>query len=304
MQIAEVSPSIHSPIHLTASRREKPNLSVSLAQTQEEILASLRLRYQVFAGEMGARLHCAEPGVDRDEFDAYCNHLIVKDGGEVVASTRILTGSQAKKLGRFYSETEFDMGKIRALRGKIMEIGRTCVHPDYRGGAAISVLWNGLAQFMVANRFDYLIGCASIPAMPGLRQMVDGLAGKYLSDAKLRVTPRLEVPEAVMGSTGQPATALPPLLKAYVRLGAQVCGEPCWDEDFQVADVFILLDRKVLDSRYARHFVDRADAASSLASFKLRRFHGPRRPAGAPAWLRQITRRLAAPFRSGQAAPG
>jgi putative hemolysin len=304
MQIAEISPPIHSPVHLTASRREKPNLSVSLAQTQEEILASLRLRYQVFAGEMGARLHCAEPGVDRDEFDAYCNHLIVKDSasGEVVASTRILTGSQAKKLGRFYSETEFDLGKIRALRGKIMEIGRTCVHPDYRGGAAISVLWNGLAQFMVANRFDYLIGCASIPAAPGLRQMLDSLAEKHLSDEKLRVLPRSPLPAYLLENAGN--AALPPLLKAYARLGAQVCGEPCWDEDFQVADVFILLDRKVLDSRYARHFVDRADAASSLASFKLRRFHGPRQPAGDPSWLRRISRRLATPFRSGQAAPG
>ncbi len=258
-------------------------LVVSLATRASEVREAQALRYQVFAGEMGAQLHGAEPGLDQDHYDAYCHHLLVRDtvSGEVVACTRILTDAQAKRAGGFYSASEFQLGEIPRLPGKIMEVGRTCVHPAYRGGSGIGVLWSGLAQFMVSNKFDYLIGCASVPLHaegPRFRAIYEYLKEHYLSPDPLRVKPRRPMPAHLFELRDtmnlQRAPALPPLLKAYVKLGAKVCGEPYWDAEFQVADIFILVARENLNARYVRHFLARTDEAGRRA-FKLRRFHRP-----------------------------
>lgn len=244
------------------------NLKVSLASSMEEVKAAQNLRFRVFAEEMGAQLPNSEARLDRDHFDTYCHHLIVRDSTtqEVVAYTRILTSAQAKLAGRFYSESEFDMQRIHDLNGKFMEVGRTCVHQDYRSGAAIGVLWSGLAQFMVDNQFDYLMGCASIPITHdglSIRMLYEYLKHKYLSDDDTRVYPKTPMPGHLFSLhesadiDWQKPMPLPPLLKAYMRLGAEVCGEPCWDPDFSVADVFVLLDRRRLNARYAKHFVQR-----------------------------------------------
>ncbi len=244
------------------------NLVVSLASSMAEVKAAQSLRFRVFAEEMGARLPNSEARLDRDHFDTYCHHLIVRDTitYEVVAYTRILTNAQAELAGRYYSETEFDLHRVRDLGGKIMEVGRTCVHPDYRSGAAIGVLWSGLAQFMVENKFDYLMGCASIPVTHdglSIRVLYEYLKHKYLSLDETRVYPKTPMPADLFAwreqgeIDWQQSMPLPPLLKAYMRLGAEICGEPCWDADFSVADVFVLLDRRRLNARYAKHFVQR-----------------------------------------------
>jgi putative hemolysin len=156
----------------------------------------------------------------------------------------------------FYSETEFHLEPVLALKARMLEVGRTCIHPDYRTGSAIAVLWAGLARIVEMHDIDYLIGCASLP-MPdeGAQALAvyDRLSAQYLVAPELRVEPRLPLNAA--HACADITMALPPLLKAYLRLGAQIGGPPCWDPLFDVADLFILLDRDRLAQRYARRFL-------------------------------------------------
>lgn len=239
-----------------------PGLEVSLARSMADLHACQRLRYQIFAREMGASLNPSSmlTGLDADELDSFCQHLMVRDlrCGEVVACTRILLDAKARSAGGFYSQTEFDLGPILQLGGRFMEIGRTCVHPEYRSGSAISQLWMGLAQVMAAHEVDYLIGCASIPMAPDqgahVQAIMQRLREKHLVPEELRVQPLRPLP--TLEDVPLPEKlAMPPLLKAYLRLGAYIGGEPCWDPDFGVADVFILVDRHFLPDRYQRHFL-------------------------------------------------
>lgn len=215
------------------------------------------LRYAVFSSEFQARLNGAELGLDMDDFDAHCMHIGVRDlnSGRLVATTRLLDHQAARRLGRFYSEDEFSLHGLAHLEGPVLEIGRTCVAPEYRNGGTIAVLWAELAEVLNEGGYRYLMGCASIPMQDGGIQaeaIMQRLRGRYLCNEHLRAEPRtplpaLQVPENL-------SAEMPPLLKAYMRLGAKICGEPCWDRDFQVADIFILLKRDQLCPRYARHF--------------------------------------------------
>jgi len=208
------------------------HLTVELASDAATLQAAQALRFQVFGQECGAQLHSADEGLDQDHYDLHCEHLIVRDqrSGQVVATTRILDSSRAGAAGGFYSESEFQLVGLADLRGDIMEIGRTCVHADYRNGATISVLWSGLAQLMNERQYGYLMGCASIDMNDGGIQahaIMQRLRGRYLSRDYLNAIPRLPLPDRTLPDN---VTAqLPPLLKAYMRLGAKVCGEPCWD---------------------------------------------------------------------------
>lgn len=244
-----------STLPVTGSRA----LDVRLARSREDIQAAQRLRYTIFAGEMGARLHNRIPGLDHDRLDRYCQHLIVRNPlGQVVGCTRILTAEAARRAGSFYSQTEFDLAPVLALPGRFMEIGRTCVHADYRNGATISALWSGLAAFIAEQKIDYLIGCASIPLGEDgseARALYAELARRCLVPESLRVKPHLPLPR--YDGIARNRFVVPPLLKAYLRLGAQIGGEPCLDPDFNVADVFILLSTQQIERRYARHFLDR-----------------------------------------------
>ena len=120
--------------------KQRPNLSVSIADADSEIRAAKRLRYQVFANEMGARLDVREPGIDHDLYDPFCKHLIVRDdnAGIIVGTYRILSPAAARRLGSYYSESEFDLTRLQHLRPSLVEIGRSCVHSDYRTGATIT----------------------------------------------------------------------------------------------------------------------------------------------------------------------
>lgn len=256
---------LDAPRNDTAERGEG-RFVCQLAGHAREIMASQRLRYRVFGEEMGAKLESAFIGLDLDRYDPYCRHLLVTDQStqQVVASTRLLTEEGARAAGGFYSGGEFEMGAIAGLPGRILEIGRTCVHPSYRGGAAIGILWSGIAELVLREGHDYLIGCASIPMDDGGHNAVavmERLRGRYLTDEALRVRPKLALPALDIGNT--PAR-LPPLVKAYVSLGARVAGEACWDQDFNVADLFMLLKVSDLAPRYARHFLKRPAPAAEF----------------------------------------
>ena len=161
----------------------------------------------------------------------------------------------ALSIGRFYSEEEFSLHGLAHLQGPVLEIGRTCVDPAYRNGGTIAVLWGELAEVLNQGDYHYLMGCASIPMHDGGIQahaIMQRLRERYLCNEHLRAEPKKPLPALDLPSNV--IAEMPPLLKAYMRLGAKICGEPCWDEDFQVADVFILLKRDELCPRYARHF--------------------------------------------------
>jgi putative hemolysin len=227
--------------------------------TEEKLVREAQaLRHRVFAGEMGAELHSLEPGLDCDEYDAYCDHLIVFDQAKerIVGCTRLLRDTQAARLGRFYSESEFELDEVLRLPGRLLEIGRTCVDPSYRGGLVIAALWAELAAYVSRGRYDYLMGCASIsPGPSGFA--IDAVYRQLESDqfcpSTLSVRPRLPVPAHMRCLRDE--SGIPPLLQAYLRLGAWVCGEPCWDPDFKVMDVFVLLSLDRLADRYERRFI-------------------------------------------------
>jgi putative hemolysin len=237
--------------------RRSSQLCVRMAQSASEVLESQALRYDVFARESGAKLHNTIDGIDHDYFDPHCRHVLVRDtdSGKVVASTRILTSEQLLFTGGFYSATEFDLTRVLSMPGRFMEIGRTCVHADYRNGTAITMLWRGISQFLESRGYDYLIGCASIGLQDGGTQaqaVMQRLRQRHMLPVERRVTPLLPYPPRPVDASLAPM--VPPLLKTYLRLGAEIGGEPYWDQDFDVADVFVLLDVKRLDARYARHF--------------------------------------------------
>lgn len=246
-----------------------PRFTVAPARNAEEIRASQRLRYRVFAEEMGAHIDDGGSGLDRDGFDPHCRHLIVRDtrSDAVVASTRLLDDAAAAAAGGFYSAGEFELGMIHALPGRALELGRTCVDPAYRNGATIAALWQGVAGLITGEGYDYLFGCASIGLDDGgarAHAMLATIRARHMAAPRHRVRPYRALPRADLSAASLAATPvrMPPLLKAYISLGARACGEPYWDPDFQCADVFMLLDVRELNPRYARHFLKAQPTAS------------------------------------------
>ena len=233
-------------------------LVVQLARTRADVRAAQRLRHEVFGSEMGAQLSGPEPGLDADRFDAYCEHLLVRERatGAVVGTYRILSPRAAVAAGGYYSEQEFDLARLAPLRSTLVEVGRSCIRADHRTGAVIALLWAGLARYMLAHGHGFLVGCASMSMADGGRATARAwreLAARYLAPPERRVIPRARPPlEGV--DDGGPAE-LPPLVKGYLRLGAQVCGEPAWDPDFNTADVLVLLPMARVSARYARHYL-------------------------------------------------
>lgn len=280
------------------SPERKPRFEVCFASTREEIQETQKLRYKIFSGELGAQLKSGDgDGLDYDQYDPFCRHLMVRETetGRVIACTRILTGDRASDAGGFYSESEFDLAMLDSLPGRftvpelcevgaeaarlpasrthsltrntvsagcrVMEIGRTCVDAEYRSGAVIALLWQGIAAYITSHNFDYLFGCASIGLEDGGAQahaILSQIRDKHLAPERQRVRPYIPLPAADARTTEK--VKMPPLLKAYLSLGAKACGEAYWDRDFNCADVFMLLNVADLNPRYARHFLGSATA--------------------------------------------
>ena len=149
-------------------KKSRP-LEAYIARDMNEVKEAQALRYKVFAEELGARLPFNSENLDIDEFDQYCDHLIVRDQDSlmVIGTYRILPPDQAKLIGKVYSANEFDLSRIEHLLPKAVEVGRSCVHPNYRSGAVIMALWSGLAEYMLKNNYEIMLGCASIPMSDG-----------------------------------------------------------------------------------------------------------------------------------------
>ncbi len=245
----------------TADIGVAPSLTVDFARNADEVREAQRLRYRIFAEEMGAHLEGPEPGVDEDRFDEHCVHLIARDDntGEVVGTYRLITPDVAKRIGGYYSEAEFDISRLDNLRDRLLEVGRSCVHPDYRNGGTIAMLWAALTRFALANGYEYAMGCASISMADGghvAASVYRTLREKHLSPLEYRVFPRCGLPMEHLD--WNLSTEIPPLIKGYLRIGAQICGEPAWDPDFNTADVFVLMSFSRMSERYLRRFLANA----------------------------------------------
>jgi putative hemolysin len=202
-----------------------------------------------------------EPGLDVDRFDAFCDHLVVRDDidGEIVGTYRLLPPSGARAAGGLYADDEFDLSTLDAIHPKLVETGRSCVDPEHRSGAVVGLVWAGLGRYLLLTRNRWLVGCASVSLADGgsvaagvWRRVLD----RHLAPAPYRVRPLR--PWSLQPTPGGSVTAMPPLLRGYLRLGAWVCGPPADDPNFGCADFPVLLGLDHLDARYARHFLGTA----------------------------------------------
>jgi putative hemolysin len=255
-------PRADAPPGQPAAARLAGGIQVGWARHLDEVRAAQRLRHLVFVGEMGARLPTPLAGHDIDLFDDYCEHLLVRDQAtrQVVGTYRVLTPAQARRVGSTYSDTEFDLTRLRALRGRMVELGRSCVHPAHRQGGVIMALWGALGEFMVRNQLDTMLGCASIPVMQGGVFSGDVAASiwrqvraRHLAPIELQVRPRLPLPLERLND--QLPVPPPALIQGYLRLGTQVLGPPAWDPDFGTADLPMMMRIHELQPRYRRHFL-------------------------------------------------
>ena len=264
-QIALPRGSLHQSLQNqnTASHTKisKSAVEVSWAKHQDEVREAQRLRYEVFGKEMGARLPQTVAGHDIDLFDDYCEHLLVRDGasGAVIGTYRVLTPAQAKRVGGTYTDTEFDLTRLRFMRERMVELGRSCVHAEHRHGGVILALWGALFEFMARNQLDTMIGCASIPMLhngivsgDAAASMWKQLSKTNLASIEFHALPRLPLPIEELDS--DLPVEPPALIRGYLRLGAKILGAPAWDPDFNTADLPMLMQVKDLPNRYRKLF--------------------------------------------------
>lgn len=224
--------------------------TVGLATSAADVQAAQRLRHQVFAEELGARLDSPVSGLDVDRFDAYCDHLLVRDGREVVGTYRLLPPG---RMDRLYSDGEFDLANLAGIRNDLVEVGRTCVHPGHRSGAVVGLMWAGIARYMVSGGHKWLGGCCSVP-LDDRGTMAAGVVGRVpLGPEEYRVTPLRPWRGRAKAPSGR--FVPPTLLRGYLRLGSWVCGPPAHDRDFDTADFFVLLSMANVNDRYLRYFL-------------------------------------------------
>jgi putative hemolysin len=224
-----------------------------IADDAAEVEAAQRLRYEVFVRELGASPRSGVTGLDIDEFDEVCDHLLVRDdaSGAVIGTYRMLPPGRSQ---RRYGDTEFDLRALDPLRDVLVETGRSCVHPDHRTGAVINLMWVGIARYLHLHNRRWLAGCASIPLDDGgatAAAVWARVSAKHMSPPRMRVRPHR--PWGIVPPTGNAPT--PALLRGYLRLGAWVCGEPAYDPAFECADLYVLLSTDRMDPRYRRRFL-------------------------------------------------
>ena len=251
---------VQEPVALerVTAKPKRPAFQITWASNANEIKEAQRLRYKVFAEEMGANLPANPENLDIDEFDAYCDHLLIRDQEslKVVGTYRVLPPHKALEIGRLYSDSEFDLSRLNHLRPKMVELGRSCVHADYRSGAVIMALWSGLAQYMQKHDYEIMLGCASIPMADGghfAASLYNSLGNDQMAPVENHAFPRLPLPLDRLN--GGLAVEPPPLIKGYLKLGAKICSAPAWDPDFNTADVLTMLRLSEINPRYAKHFL-------------------------------------------------
>jgi putative hemolysin len=246
------------------------NLGLRLAESAAELDAAQALRFRVFYEEMGARADAASAAArrDADEFDAVADHLVVLDhdlgdGPEAVVGTyRMIRRDGARRLGRFYSESEYDVSLLAGFPGEVMELGRSCVAAPYRTRGTLQLLWRGIAAVVFRYRIDLMFGCASLPGtdLDALAPQLSYLHANHLAPpalraralpARYRAMDRLPIGQVDMKAA---LVALPPLIKGYLRLGGFVGDGAVIDDQFNTTDVCIVVKTDLITDKYFRHY--------------------------------------------------
>jgi putative hemolysin len=239
------------------------DFEIKIATAAHEIEEAQRLRFQVFNIELNKGLKSSyERGLDIDEFDPFCDHLVVRDlkSGDVVGTYRLMRGAQARAHLGFYSEKEFDLSRIKELDGELMELGRSCARKDFRDRALIPLMWDAIAEQVRAHNVRYLFGCGSLYTTDSaeVSAMFSLLKKRYYAIDTYRVFP---VDRCKFDGLADDVTVadeqalfqkLPSLIKGYLRIGALVCGPPALDAEFGTADFFLLLDFAGLKESYLK----------------------------------------------------
>lgn len=250
------------------------NLGVRIARSAAELDAAQALRYRVFVEEMGARPGPAALAArrDRDMFDGVADHVLVidherGDGAEaVVGTSRLIRRAAAARIGRFYTEGEYDVRPLLAFPGNLLELGRFCIAHEFRSGGTIQLLWRGMGAYIYKNRIDLLFGCASLPGtdLDALTPQLSYLWHRHLAPEPLRARalPELRVPmdRMDMARLDERAVAneLPPLLKSYLRLGGVIGDGAVLDRDFNTTDVCIIVPTHSASAKYYDRFYKKA----------------------------------------------
>ena len=254
-------------------------LDVRLATSEEEIAAAQALRYQIFYDEMGAApaRHMLASKRDIDDYDAVCDHLLVIDHGQdgrphVVGTYRLLRQVVAQMNRGFYSAGEYDLSPLietSKTSGQLLELGRSCVAPDYRNNTTITLLWRGIASYLQTHNIGHMFGCASLhgsdPAVHAVE--LSYLYHQHLAPPMLRARalPEHYVPMDVLGADRFDARAaskaLPPLVKGYLRVGAKIGDGAFCDTQFNTTDVFVVMPVERITARYAGRFAVGANDA-------------------------------------------
>ncbi len=253
------------------------HLGVRIATRPDELDAAQALRYRVFYEEMGAAADaaCRASRRDRDEFDAVADHLLVIDhaigpGAEgVVGTYRLIRKPAADKIGRFYSNSEYDLTTLINSRQSLLELGRSCVAAAYRGRAVMQLMWRGIAAYIFSHQIDLLFGCASLPGTEPDRMAVElsYLYNNHLAPPALRpraVSDRyVEMRRCDVGGSDPKRlmAQLPPLIKGYLRLGAFVGDGAVVDHHFNTTDVAIVVKTDLITDNYYRHYERQLRAA-------------------------------------------
>ncbi|OBY27244.1 GNAT family N-acetyltransferase [Leisingera sp. JC1] len=239
-----------------------PEFSVKIAETESELRAAQALRYDVFVRELGGggEMVDHQEGLERDRFDQFFDHMLVTDKatGTVAGVYRLLRDDQAAQAGQFYSEDEYDLSTLKASGRRLLELGRSCLHPDYRGGIAMFHLWSGLADYVEKNGIEILFGVASFHGTSP-KELANPLAmlhHNHLAPPELRVRSKAFQSMDLVGvgnlDRKRAMIETPALIKAYLRLGGFV-GEGAYiDHAFNTTDVCLILDTTRMNERQRR----------------------------------------------------
>ncbi|HZU09458.1 MAG TPA: GNAT family N-acyltransferase [Pseudacidobacterium sp.] len=264
-------PSVFSPRIFAAAGKYQMRLAIS----EQEREAACRLRFRVFNLELGEGLRSSySTGLDMDQFDYVCDHLLVEDraSNEIVGTYRMQSGNSAKQRLGYYSAQEFDFSPYEAIRSQILELGRASIAKEHRSSEVLTLLWRGIAQYCKLHRLRYLIGCSSLNSQdPGEGWAVYEQLRPFLAAPESLTVPNpsYRLPEKI--STGDLAPRIPRLLKTYIGIGARICGEPAWDREFGTIDFLTLLDLQQLTPAARDRFLldgehQATTAAASCAS--------------------------------------
>ena len=256
--------SVLIPADRPIASADTPRYTLLLSTDADLIEAAQRLRYDVFTAEPGFALTARADGRDADRFDEHCDHLLVRDDttGELVGCYRMLPPPGAIAAGGLYTATEFDVRALDALRPSLVEMGRAVVRTEHRNGAVVLLMWAGILTYLDRSGYDYVAGCVSVPTHPEnpvgepgsqVRGVRDFVTRRHAAPAEFTVRPYRPVmlDGKTLDEIAPPARpTVPPLMRGYLRLGAQVCGQPAHDPEFGVGDFPALLGKRYADTRY------------------------------------------------------